>query len=127
MGEFLGRKSAIGNRKSAIPMKLCPYCGYANNDNATQCRKCDGPFVSRPPTTLSRKSYWIGPGKARRIRDKALTAVVLGLLIKVYWGGYGPWPVIDYAPFAQLRLWLEPLLLYGGGLGYVVGCVLSRV
>jgi hypothetical protein len=49
------------------------------------------------------------------------------LLIKVYWGGYGPWPVIDYAPFAQARLWLEPLLLYGGGVGYLVGWALSRV
>jgi ribosomal protein L40E len=108
-------------------MKLCPYCGYANNDNATQCRKCDGPLAWRPTTYLSPKSYWIGPEKARRIRDKALAVVVLGLLIKVYWGGYGPWPVIDYAPLAHLRLWLEPLLLYAGGAGYLVGWVLSRV
>ena len=108
-------------------MRLCPYCGYSNYDNATQCRKCDGPFLSRPGTSPSLKSCWVGPGKARRIRHQALTAVVLGLLIKVYWGGYGPWPVIDYTPFAQARLWLEPLLLYGGGVGYLVGWALSRV
>ena len=108
-------------------MKLCPYCGYANHDNATQCRKCDGPLAWRPTTYLSPKSYWIGPEKARKIRDKALAVVVLGLLIKVYWGGYGPWPVIDYAPLAKLRPWLEPLLLYAGGVGYLVGWVLSRV
>jgi hypothetical protein len=59
------------------------------------------------------------------IREKALSAVVIGLLVKVYWGGYGPWPVIDYPPWAQIRPWLEPLLLYGGALGYLMGWVLS--
>jgi hypothetical protein len=59
------------------------------------------------------------------IREKALSAVALGLLVKVYWGGYGPWPVIDYAPLAQIRPWLEPLLLCGGAAGYLVGWMLS--
>ena len=113
-------------------MKRCPYCGYSNYDNATQCRKCDGPFVSRPVTirhraTLPSKSYWVGPGKARTIREKALAAVVLGLMIKVYWGGYGPWPVIDYPPWAQLRPWLEPLFLYCGAVGYLAGWAFSRI
>ena len=108
-------------------MKLCPYCGYANNDNAIQCRKCDGPFVRRPAPAVFRKSYWIGPEKARVIRSKALAAVILGLLVKVYWGGYGPWPVIDCPPLAQARSWLEPLLLFGGGVAYCAGWVLSRV
>jgi hypothetical protein len=109
-------------------MKRCPYCGISNYDNATQCRKCDGPFVSRPPTTLPPKSYyWVGPEKARGIRDKALAIVVLGLAVKLYWGGYGSWPVIDYPSWAQVRSWLEPLLLYGGGVGYLAGWVLSRV
>jgi len=107
-------------------MKLCPYCGYSNNDNALQCRKCEGPFVRLPPT-ISRKPNWIGPEKAQVIREKALLAVVLGLLIKVYWGGHGPWRVIDYAPLAQIRPWLEPLLLYGGALAYLAGWVLSVV
>ena len=109
-------------------MKLCLYCGYANSDNATQCRKCDGPFViRRPETPVFQTSYRIGPEKARGIRNKALAAVVLGLLVKVYWGGYGPSPVIDYPPLAQIRPWLEPLLLYGGAGGYLAGWVLSRV
>jgi hypothetical protein len=109
-------------------MKLCPYCGYANSDNATQCRKCDGPFViRRPAAPVIQTSYWIGPEKARVIRNKALAAVILGLMVKVYWGGYGPWPVIDYPPLAQMRPWLEPLLLYCGTVGYFAGWVLSRV
>ena len=108
-------------------MKLCPYCGYSNFDNATQCRKCDKPFVSRAGTIFYRKPNWIGPEKAQVIRNKALAVVILGLLLKVYWGGYGPWPVIDYPPLVQVRPWLEPLLLYGGGVGYLVGWVLRRV
>ena len=108
-------------------MKRCPYCGQANNDSALQCRKCDGPLGPQPPSTPSRKSKWVGPEKARRLRENALSAVVLGLLVKVYWGGYGPWPVIDYAPWAQIRPWLEALLLYGGGVGYVAGWVLRFV
>lgn len=65
--------------------------------------------------------------QSQKIRDKALIVVVLGLLIKVYWGGYGPWPVIDVPILAGIRPWLEPLLLYGGALGYVVGWVLNWV
>jgi hypothetical protein len=29
--------------------------------------------------------------------------VILGLLLKVYWGGHGPWPVIDYPPSVHVR------------------------
>ena len=108
-------------------MKLCPYCGQANDDSAIQCRKCDGPFFTRPVITVPQKTYWIGPEKARMARQKALSALVLGLLVKVYWGGYGPWPVIDYAPLAQIRPWLEPLLLYGGVVGYLVGWALRFI
>ena len=112
-------------------MKLCPYCGYSNNENATRCRKCDGPFVQRPVTGIderhTQKSHWIGPEKARMIRSRALAALILGLLVKVYWGGYGPWPVIDYPPLVQVRAWLEPLLIFGGAVGYLAGWVLSLV
>ncbi|MGA2629850.1 MAG: hypothetical protein ABSG54_06500 [Terriglobia bacterium] len=48
-------------------------------------------------------------------------------MIKVYWGGYGPWAVIDVPVLSDIRPWLEPLLLYGGALGYVVGWVLNWV
>ena len=109
-------------------MKRCPYCGYSNLDNATQCRKCDGPFVSRPATTLSSsKAYWMGPAKAHNLRNKALAVLTLGLMVKVYWGGYGPWPVIDYPPWAQIRTWLEPVLICGGTAGYLLGWVLKFV
>lgn len=101
-------------------MKRCSYCGYSNLDTATQCRKCDGPFGVAPHLAAAKRSYRIGPVKGHEIRRKALSMIVIGLLIKVYWGGYGPWPIIDSPPLVGLRSWLEPLLLYGGVLLY--GC-----
>jgi len=106
-------------------MRQCPYCGYANLDQATQCRKCESPLDIQGGSLY--ESYWIGPQKARAIRDKALSVLVLGLLVKVYWGGYGPWPVIDYPPWANIRPWLEPLLLYSGAAAYVVGWILRFI
>ena len=108
-------------------MIQCPYCGIQNYDTATDCSKCHSPLVSFSGTVYSPKTYWIGPEKARAIRDKALSAIVLGLLLKVYWGGYGPWPVIDYPALVALRTWLQPLLLYGGAAAYVVGWVLCYI
>ena len=107
-------------------MKQCPYCGYTNLDTATVCHKCDGSFVYQQAPTL-RKTHWVGPVKAQAIRSKALTAIVVGLLIKVYSGGYGPWPVIDYPPWTHIRPWLEPLLLFGGVLVYLAGWVLKWI
>jgi hypothetical protein len=104
-------------------MKNCTYCGYSNYDNATVCRKCDNSFVVVRGTVYGDKKFFIGPLRARLLRDRALTMVVLGLLIKVYWGGYGPWPVIDYPILVSIRAWLEPLLLYGGAGLYVLGLV----
>lgn len=106
-------------------MKLCPYCGYANQDHATECRKCEATLVAQAGTLY--KSYWVGPVRARDVRNKALSVVVLGLLIKVYWGGYGPWPVIDTPPWASLRPTLETWLLYGGAVAYVLGWILSWI
>jgi len=108
-------------------MKDCPYCGYTNLDNATTCRKCDASLAQRQETRTYYKTYWVGPQKAQAIRSKALTAIVLGLLIKVYWGGYGPWPVIDYPPWTHIRPWLELLLLFGGVLLYLASWVLKWV
>lgn len=106
-------------------MKQCPYCGYSNYDNATQCRKCEASFVSGSGVVY--KSYHLGPEKAHTLRSKALSLVVLGLLIKVYWGGYGPWAVIDNPTLASVRSWLEPALIYGGVALYVVGWVVNWI
>ena len=78
-----------------------------------------------PQTGTVYKSLWVGPEKARAIRSKALSAIVLGILIKVYWGGYGPWPLVDSPTLAQLRTWLEPSLLFGGALAYLLGWILN--
>jgi hypothetical protein len=92
-------------------MKSCTYCSYSNYDTATICRKCDSPFVFVRGTVYGDKKSLMGPPRLKLVRDRALSIVVLGLLIKVYWGGYGPWPVIDYPILVSIRAWLEPLLL----------------
>jgi len=107
-------------------MIQCPYCGYSNYEHATACRKCEASFVA-PGTTYPYKSFWFGPEKARVLRDKGLSAIVLGLMIKVYWGGYGPWPVLDHPALAHMRTWGEPLLLYGGAALYLLGWVLKFI
>ena len=73
------------------------------------------------------RSYLVGPIRAHDIRRKALSFFVLGLLMKVYWGGYGPWPVVEIPVLSNLRTILEPLFLYGGLLAYIVGWILNRV
>ena len=108
-------------------MKNCPYCGYSNYDRATACRKCDTPFVAQPSTVYQARKYWIGPQRAQVWRGRALSVIVLGLLIKVYWGGYGPWPIIDYPILATLRTYLEPILLFGGVLLYLFGWLASAI
>src|SRR5579872_6341248 len=100
-------------------MKPCSYCGYSNYDNAAVCRKCDTSFIVERGTVYHGRSYWIGPDRAKMLRSRALMMIVLGLMIKVYWGGYGPWPTIDSPVLVTLRTFLEPLLLYGGAVLYV--------
>ncbi len=108
-------------------MKQCPYCGFSNYDQASECRKCQASFVTSSTSGPASRHYFVGPERAREIRSKALSFLVLGLLIHVYWGGYGPWPVVDHPTLAALRVWLEPLFLYGGGLGYAAGWVLNWI
>ena len=87
------------------------------------CRKCDNSFVAEPGTVYQGRTHWIGPERAKAIRSRALSMIVLGLLIKVYWGGYGPWPTIDFPALVTLRTFAEPLLLYGGGALHLrLGC-----
>jgi hypothetical protein len=107
-------------------MKSCPYCGYSNYDQAVECRKCQASLVSHGAQRVY-KPKMVGPQKAHEIRSKSLSFIVLGLLIKVYWGGYGPWPIIDNPTLALLRSYLEPLFIYGGVVGYFVGWVLNWV
>jgi hypothetical protein len=107
-------------------MKDCPYCGYSNYDQATECRKCEASFTARGRVAVT-KRHLVGPQKAHAIRHKALSFIVLGLFIKVYWGGYGPWPVIDNPILQELRFWFEPLFLYGGAAVYFVGWILNWI
>jgi hypothetical protein len=106
-------------------MKQCPHCGRFNYDTATDCREC-GAALPVKVQGLG-KSYWMGPEKAKSLRRKALSFVVLGLFMKVYWGGYGPWKVIDNPTLRGLRTWLEPLFLLGGAAVYLLGWVLNFV
>ncbi len=108
-------------------MKQCPYCGYANYDRSTECRKCQASFAQQTTGTTAYKTLRFGPQKARAFRHKVLGFFILGLMIKVYWGGIGPWRAIDNPTLAGLRAWLEPLLLYGGALLYLVGWLLRWI
>jgi len=78
-------------------------------------------------TLYQTKSFLVGPEKARSVRQKALSAIALGLLMMVYWGGYGPWPVMDNAALVSLRHWVEPGLLYGGTASYGLAWLLRWV
>ena len=110
-------------------MKICPYCGYSNYDRAAACRKCDASLVAAPGTVYHKvREPWITPARAKVIRGRALAILVLGLLMKVYWGGYGPWPTIDVPAFAvTLRAIAEPLLIYGGAALYLFGLIAARL
>ena len=104
-------------------MKECPFCGYSNYDGVTVCRKCDNSFYATGSTFYQAKSYWLGPEKSKHLRSRALALIALGLLIKVYWGGYGPWPTIDFPILVSIRVWLEPALLFGGMALYIFGWI----
>jgi len=107
-------------------MKNCPFCGYANYDTASACRKCDGSFI-QVGTVYPGRNYWIGPDRAKVIRSRALSMIVLGLLVKVYWGGYGPWPIIDFPALVTARAFVEPLLLYLGTVIYIFGWIVAFI
>jgi len=108
-------------------MKRCPFCGYSNYDNAAVCRKCDGSFVPAAGTVYPDRDQWIGPDRAKVIRSRALFMIALGLLVKVYWGGYGPWPVVDFPALVTLRAVLEPVLLYLGAVLYIFGWIAASI
>ncbi len=106
-------------------MRQCPYCGVFNADQATDCQQCR---ASLPVIKVGQaKRFLCGPEKAREVRRKAMAAVALGLLMWVYWGGHGPWMVVDNPTLGQLRTYIEPLLIYGGAALYALGWILSWV
>ena len=76
---------------------------------------------------LEIKTYRFGPDKARELRKKAIGYFVLGLMVKVYWGGYGNWTPYDTDLLMSLRAWIQPVLLYGGAITYVAGWILNWV
>jgi hypothetical protein len=104
-------------------VKNCAYCGFSNPDDRVDCFKCGNSLAPLP--TLQTKTYRFGPDKARQLRRKALGYFVLGLMIKVYWGGYGSWTPYDTDLLASFRQWVEPVLLYGSALVYFAGWVLA--
>lgn len=106
-------------------MKLCAYCGYSNPDTATDCAKCSTSLQPLPKLTF--KTYRVGPEKAHDIRKMAMGYFVLGLMIKVYWGGYGTWTPYDNDVLMSLRTWVQPVLLFGGAAVYVLGWILRWV
>ena len=101
-------------------MLKCPNCGCRNSDEAAECRKCASLLLEQAGTVYESSVQSVGPGWAELLRSYALTSFVVGLVVKGYWGGYGSWPVMDFEPWATIRTWLGPVLLYGGASGYVL-------
>ena len=106
-------------------MKICPYCGVSNVDGASTCYKCESSLNHQTGTVYSGKRRLIDPLQAKYVRDRGLALLVLGLMIKVYWGGYGPWSPIDTPTLVDIRPWLQPLLIYGGIVIYAAGWALK--
>lgn len=106
-------------------MRMCPYCGYSNLPDAPECVKCGTSLMPHAPLVI--KKYRVGPDRAYEIRHKALAFFVIGLMIKVYWGGYGSWQPIDNPTLQSIRVWIEPLFIYGGLAAYILGWVLKKV
>lgn len=105
-------------------MNCCANCGYPHYGYALECSKCHYPLGRGGTLYAPAKASWIGVDRALEIRKKALAAVAIGLLLKVYWGGYGPWPIVNTPLLSDLRGWLEPLFVSGGAIGYIAGWIL---
>ena len=106
-------------------MKSCAYCGRSNEDFVQTCQKCGTSLEPLPKIEV--KTYRFGPYKAHDLRKKAIGYFVLGLMIKVYWGGYGTWTPYDTDLLMSLRTWIQPALLYGGILAYAAGWILNWI
>ncbi|HEV2417917.1 MAG TPA: hypothetical protein VGX94_08940 [Terriglobia bacterium] len=105
-------------------MDRCPRCSFPIYGFAIECAKCRFPLTQGGTLCAPVRASLVGAEKSHEIRRKALAAVAIALLMKVYWGGHGPWPVPTDPTILSLRDWLEPLFLNGGIIGYAVGWVL---
>ncbi|MGH9357854.1 MAG: hypothetical protein ACRD1O_01605 [Terriglobia bacterium] len=105
-------------------MHRCPRCSFPVYGFAIECAKCHYPLTSGGTLYAPAREPLVGAIRAHEIRRKALAALALALLMKVYWGGYGPWPVVADPTLISLRDWLEPLLFNGGLIGYAAGWIL---
>lgn len=105
-------------------MHRCPRCSFPVYGFALECAKCHYPLTQGGTLYAPVRHPLVGAGKAHDIRKKALAALTLALLMKVYWGGHGPWPVVADPTLESLRHWFEPLLFSGGLIGYAAGWVL---
>ncbi|MGH9433528.1 MAG: hypothetical protein ACRD3T_18515 [Terriglobia bacterium] len=105
-------------------MNRCQYCGFPVYGDSLECAKCQFPLTQHGTLYAPAKASLIGVEKAHEIRKKALAALALALLMKVYWGGYGPWPVPADAALLSLQQWLEPLLMIGGITAYAISWIL---
>ncbi|MGH9404563.1 MAG: hypothetical protein ACRD3D_01865 [Terriglobia bacterium] len=107
-------------------MNRCPYCSFPYYGYALECAKCHSPLSHGGGVLYAAaRAPLVGAHKAQDIRKKALAALALALLLKVYWGGHGPWPVVTDPGMIGLRHWLEPLLFDGGIIGYALGWILT--
>lgn len=105
-------------------MERCPRCSFPIFGLALECSKCHFPLTQAGAIAAPARAPLIGAEKAKEIRRKALAAIVIGLLMRVYWGAHGPWPVPNDPTLLSLRNWLEPLFLTGGVIAYAAGWVL---
>lgn len=104
-------------------MRVCAFCGHPNPDSALECGKCRA-NIELP--ALRRKRQY-GLLWAHTLRKNALLMIVFGLVVKVYGGAQGPLPLLNNPAFQNVRVWLEPVLLYGGAALYALGWVLNWV
>lgn len=105
-------------------MERCPRCSFPIFGFAIECAKCHFPLGHAGTLVAPARTLLVGAEKAKDIRRKALAAIVIALLMKIYWGAHGPWPVPTDPTFLSLRHWLEPLAFNGGIIAYAAGWIL---
>lgn len=105
-------------------MDRCPRCSFPIFGFALECAKCHYPLARGGTLYAPARAQWFGVERAHDVRRKALAFLIIALLMKVYWGAHGPWPVATDPLLVSLRDVLEPVFFIGGLAGYAVGWVL---